>query len=57
MNEDGLNTADAQEYERWIREARSELRRRRKARRYAFWASLADLLLSMPPGIGVRLGG
>jgi hypothetical protein len=37
--------------------ARREARRVRRARRHAFWTDLSDRLLSMPAGIGMRLGG
>jgi len=29
----------------------------RRARRRAFWAGVSDLLLSIPPGIAMRIGG
>ena len=32
-------------------------RQRRTARRYAFWEGLSEFVLSIPPGVGVRIGG
>ena len=30
---------------------------RRRTRRRAFWAGVSDILLSIPPGIALRMGG
>lgn len=32
-------------------------RAKRKARRDRFWSDLADILLSIPAGVGIRIGG
>ncbi|MEU1972734.1 hypothetical protein ABZ477_13830 [Microbacterium sp. NPDC019599] len=52
-----MTSAELQEYAEQIEEARAERRLQRRARRHAFWARLRDLVLSIPPGIGVRIGG
>ncbi|WP_345803247.1 hypothetical protein AAIB33_09265 [Microbacterium sp. AZCO] len=52
-----MSVAEEREFAIHIEEARLELRQWRKARRRAFWSELADALLTMPAGIGVRLGG
>ena len=48
---------DEREYADRIREARLQHRRTRGARRHAFWTDLREFLLSIPAGIGVRIGG
>ena len=57
MMQYGMNDADRQEYADQIQEARVAARRQRGARRHAFWTRVSDYLLSIPPGIAVRLGG
>ncbi|QIG40168.1 hypothetical protein G5T42_12315 [Microbacterium sp. 4R-513] len=57
MTDRGMSVAEEREYAVHIEEARLALRQWRKARRHAFWRELGDALLSMPPGIAVRLGG
>ncbi|WP_461474277.1 hypothetical protein [Microbacterium sp. HJ5] len=52
-----MTADDEREYADRIREARLEHRRTRRARRHAFWANLSEFLLSIPAGVGVRLGG
>lgn len=32
-------------------------RQRRAARRHAFWEGLSEFVLSIPPGVGIRIGG
>jgi hypothetical protein len=54
---DRMNDVECAEYADQIYEAQLSRRQERRARRYRFWEGLADLLLSIPPGIAVRLGG
>ncbi|QEV99513.1 hypothetical protein F6J84_04900 [Microbacterium caowuchunii] len=32
-------------------------RQRRAARRHAYWEELSEFLLSIPAGVGIRIGG
>ena len=52
-----MTADDEREYADRIREARLAHRRTRRARRHAFWESLSAFLLSIPAGVGVRIGG
>ena len=52
-----MTADDEREYADRIREARLQHRRTRAARRHAFWTDLREFLLSIPAGIGVRIGG
>ena len=52
-----MTADDEREYAERIREARRERRRARTARRHAFWTSLSEFLLSIPAGVGIRIGG
>ena len=57
MADHSMSIAEEREYAIHIEEARLALRQWRRERRHAFWSELRDALLSMPAGIGVRLGG
>ncbi|WP_157536097.1 hypothetical protein [Microbacterium sp. Root166] len=52
-----MNADDVGEYADRIVEAREQHRRERRARRHAFWNGVSAFLLSIPAGIGIRLGG
>jgi hypothetical protein len=57
MKTTAMSEDELEEYADRIRELRVTARRRRQARRHAFWTRARDLVLSMPAGIGVRIGG
>ncbi|MEZ3159569.1 hypothetical protein AB1K54_03375 [Microbacterium sp. BWT-B31] len=57
MWNDELRAADGREYADRIRALREATRRQRHARRHARWRALADIVLSIPPGIAMRIGG
>ncbi len=52
-----MSADDVREYADRIVEARQQHRRDRRARRHAFWNELSEFLLSIPAGIGIRIGG
>ncbi|WP_214466548.1 hypothetical protein [Microbacterium flavescens] len=52
-----MTADDEREYADRIREARLQRLRTRRARRHAFWSDLSEFLLSIPAGIGIRIGG
>jgi hypothetical protein len=52
-----LDADDVSEYADRIVEAREQHRRERQARRHAFWSAVSGFLLSIPAGIGIRIGG
>lgn len=53
----GTSDAEKQEDAGQIHQAGVHPRQQRKARRHAFWTRVSEFLLSIPPGIAVRLGG
>lgn len=57
MTQYTVRAVDEREDARNLHGARLVLRAQRRARRHAFWRRVSDLLLSMPAGIGVRIGG
>lgn len=64
MYDNGMNAAENREFADRIielRDARAAERQaraaERKARRQTPWAAVSEFLLSIPPGVAVRLGG
>jgi len=52
-----MSADEAREFADRIIEARLHHRRARQARRHAFWNGVSAIVLSIPAGIGIRLGG
>lgn len=52
-----MSTEEAREYADRIVDARHEERRARQARRHVRWERVSSFLLSIPAGIGIRIGG
>ncbi|MDY0911012.1 hypothetical protein [Microbacterium sp. CFBP9034] len=52
-----MSADDEREYADRIIEARQQHRRESRPRRHAFWNDIRAFLLSIPAGIGIRIGG
>jgi hypothetical protein len=52
-----MSEDDLAEYADRLRELRETTRRERGARRHAFWTRAREFVLSIPAGVGVRIGG
>lgn len=57
MYDNGMNAAENREFADRIIELRDARAAERKARRQTPWAAVSEFLLSIPPGVAVRLGG
>lgn len=52
-----MSEDDLEEYADRIRDLRASARVKRRARRHDRWTRARDFVLSIPAGIGVRIGG
>lgn len=57
MNGDWMSPSEEREYADRIHELRLSARQERAARRHAFWTKVRDVVMSVPAGVGVRIGG